>query len=292
MRILNFGGTGMLGHKLVQKLSADHEIFATVRSNVPEKQISAIFDRATLLSDIDVTDDVAIASAFDAAEPELVINAVGLIKQLIDDERTLDALLINSVFPQKLARICEQRTVKLISISTDCVFNGKQGNYSETDLSDADDVHGKTKFLGEVTNKNCLTIRTSIIGRELHSSHSLLEWFLSNRGTTVEGYKRAMFSGFPTVVLADIIADLVVREPFLSGLYHIASEPISKFDLLSLINEIYDCGTQIVANDEFAVDRSLDGTKFCRETGFRSSDWRSMIEAMAADTTDYELIRK
>lgn len=282
----------MLGHKLVQRLSPEHGVFATTRSDGIWERSLGIFDRSTLIENVDAAAPVSIESAFEVAKPDLVINAVGLIKQLINGSHTLDAIEINAAFPHRLAYMCEKYNAKLISISTDCVFDGTKGNYTETDRSTADDVHGRTKYLGEVTGENCLTIRTSIIGRELSSSHSLLEWFMSKRGQSVDGYCRAIFTGFPTVVLADIIADLVVRDRSLNGLYHIASQRISKFELLSIINEVFGLDIEIKANDELAIDRSLNGSKFNTETGFVPLDWRSMIDIMAADETDYDIIRK
>src|SRR6185369_13391469 len=166
-------------------------------------------------------------------------------------------------------------------------FRGDRGNYSEEDIPDAVDLYGKSKNLGEVTSENCLTLRTSIIGHELGSAHSLVDWFLSNRGSKVKGYANAIYSGFPTVVFASIINNLIHAHPALSGLYQVSSDAISKYDLLTLINEAYDARITIERDDDFRIDRSLDSTRFRNETGFEPRDWKSMVDTMAADAKIY-----
>lgn len=200
--------------------------------------------------------------------------------------------MLNAIFPHRLAEIAGITGARLINISTDCVFDGKKGNYNEEDLPDATDVYGKSKNLGEVTGNNCLTLRTSIIGRELQTNHSLVEWFLSNRGKKVKGFVNAVYSGFPTIVLADIIAALIENHKNLSGLYHVSSEPINKYELLRLINEAYQAGVEIEPFDDFRIDRSLDSTKFRKETGIFPADWPEMIKRMADDKTPYDEWRK
>jgi dTDP-4-dehydrorhamnose reductase len=217
-----------------------------------------------------------------------VINAVGIIKQLPTSKDVLTTLEINSIFPQRLARIAQKHKFRLINISTDCVFSGKKGHYIEEDFADAEDLYGKSKFLGEVYGKNCLTLRTSIIGRELASEHSLIEWFLSNTGGKVKGYKNAVYSGFPTIFLAEIIADLMKNYQEIEGLFHISSEPINKFELLCLVKEKYNSDIEITPFEDFYIDRSLDSTKFRNLTGFMPHTWEVMIDRMADDPTPYE----
>lgn len=191
-----------------------------------------------------------------------------------------------------MAETAEKINARLINISTDCVFDGEKGFYKEEDISNATDVYGKSKNLGEVMGENCLTLRTSIIGRELQTSHSLVEWFLSNRGKSVKGFLNAIYSGFPTIILADIIADLIENHRNLSGLYHVSAEPINKFELLELINEAYQTDIEIEPFADFKIDRSLDSTKFRNETGFNPLSWREMIKIMADDPTPYDEWRK
>jgi dTDP-4-dehydrorhamnose reductase len=175
----------------------------------------------------------------------------------------------------------------LIHIGTDCVFSGKKGNYTEKDNSDAEDLYGKTKFLGEISGRGNLTLRTSIIGRELMSSKSLIDWFLSNRGKRVQGFSHAIYSGFTTHQFAKILSDVIENHPQLNGLFHVSSEPINKLELLKLVNKFYRAEITIDENTDFRCDRSLDSSAFRRITGFVPPTWENMIEEMAADTTPY-----
>ena len=291
MSILIIGGSGMLGHKLYQRLSPDFEVFATVRSDLATVERFGIFQGHSIFPGVDVTDPSAVRRVVEIVRPECVINCVGVVKQnptLADKIRTLT---INSIFPNQLAQLSAEFGFRLITISTDCVFDGKIGNYAEIDEANARDLYGLSKFLGEVTDGRSLTIRTSIIGRELSTSHSIVEWFLAHRGGTVDGYTRAIYSGFPTIELADTIAKLISNHSDLNGLFHISSGPISKFELLTLVNKYFKAGVSIVPSEAVVVDRSLDSTRFKKLTGFTSPDWESMIARMAADPTSYDSFR-
>ncbi|HVF47125.1 MAG TPA: SDR family oxidoreductase [Pyrinomonadaceae bacterium] len=289
MRILVIGATGMLGHKLYQRLSGRFDVFGSIRGIFVSVERFGIFDRNTLIENVDGTNEQALKECVEWARPDCVINAAGVIKQVNAAAGTLQNLLINSVLPHRLACLSQEYDFRLITIGTDCVFRGKQGNYSEKDPPDARDVYGMTKLLGEVTKGNALTIRTSIIGRELASQHSLVEWFLSNREGRVKGYVNAIYSGFPTVVLADIIGDLIEHHPDLRGLYHVSSEPISKYDLLQLVNRHYRANVEIEPYEDYTIDRSLDSSDFRRAAAsFSQADWDEMITQMAADPTPYD----
>ncbi|MBP9664969.1 MAG: sugar nucleotide-binding protein, partial [Pyrinomonadaceae bacterium] len=175
-----------------------------------------------------------------------------------------------------------------ISVSTDCVFSGRKGNYSESDEPDARDLYGLSKLLGEVKAGNCLTLRTSMIGRELNSQNSLVEWFLSNRGGRVDGWTKAIYSGFPTLELAKIIGDIIEFSPDLRGMYHVSSDPVSKFDLLQLLDDAYGARVEITPSEKVVIDRSLDSTVFREITGYAPPTWAEMVAAMAADPTPYD----
>ncbi len=216
------------------------------------------------------------------------VNAVGVIKQVPLAKNVITTLSVNSIFPHQLNELSEKFQFRLINISTDCVFSGEKGNYSESDLADAHDLYGKSKYLGEVVAGSCLTLRTSIIGRELKTSNSLVEWFLSNRGRSVKGFVNAIYTGFPTVVLADILSNIIENYPNLCGLYHVSSEPINKFNLLNHINEAYQAEIKIEPFEDFVIDRSLDSNKFRKATGFEPINWDEMIRRMAADNTIYQ----
>lgn len=282
----------MLGHKLVQTWKHRFDVWTTLKGEFEDYERFGMFEKVKTIERIDAENIKTVETAIEKVRPQVIFNAVGIIKQLPSSKNVIKTLTINSIFPHRLAEIAEKFNARLLSISTDCVFDGKKGNYNEEDVSDAADVYGKSKNLGEVTGKNCLTLRTSIIGRELQTAHSLVEWFLSNRGKTVKGYVNAIYSGFPTIVLADIIADLIENHKDLSGLYHVSADPINKYELLTLIKEAFQAEIEIEPFEDFKIDRSLDSTKFRKETGFRPAEWREMIKRMADDPTPYDKWRK
>lgn len=292
MKVLVLGGNGMLGHKLIQQLSGDFEIFSTIRQPFDKVERFGIFERSRTFDQVDVENIGELDRAISAVRPDAVINAVGIIKQLPSSKDVITTLSVNSILPHRLHELADRYGFRLICVSTDCVFSGAKGMYSETDQADAFDLYGRSKNLGEVIAENCLTVRTSIIGRELTSQHSMVEWFLSNRGKSVNGYANAIYSGFPTIVFADIIANLLSEHRDLRGLYHVSSEPINKFELLGLINDQYDSDITIERFEDFAIDRSLDSSRFQALTGFEPMPWPEMVKKMAADPTPYDSFRK
>lgn len=287
MKTLIFGGNGMLGHKLVQQFRDKFDVWATVRGNSNEYARYGFLPSENTIGHVDVEHPRDVHKVLEIVKPDVVINAVGIIKQLPSSKNVIKTLEINSIFPNRLAEFQREFDYRLICISTDCVFSGEKGNYTEEDAPDAYDLYGKSKNLGEINGENCLTLRTSIIGRELGTAHSLVDWFLSNRGQTVKGFVNAIYSGFPTVVFADIIASLITDHPKISGLYHLSSEPINKFDLLQLVKEYFRVDIGIERFEDFRIDRSLDSVKFRNKTGFYPPSWEKMIERMAADPTPY-----
>jgi len=292
LKLLILGSTGMLGHKLVQCLSPYFDTYSTIRGKFASIEKYGIFARERIIENVEATDPVILERIVAELSPDVVINAVGVVKQVPSAKDVISTLELNSILPQRLAILSKKYGFRLIHFSTDCVFDGGRGMYTEQDTPNALDLYGKSKQLGEVSQENVLTIRSSIIGRELNSSHGLVEWFLSNRGASVFGYSTAIYSGFPTVVVADIIRDLIVRHPDLSGVHHIASEPINKYELLGLVDEFYDAAIEIEPSDQLVIDRSLDGSAFNALTGFRPDDWPTMIQKMAADTTPYDEFHK
>lgn len=278
----------MLGHKLVQSFSDEFSVSFTIRSNAESLKNLDFLDNAKIFENINVEEIGDVGAVIEKVQPAFVINAVGIIKQLKESKNDLLSLNINSIFPKRLAQLSEKYSFKLINISTDCVFNGEKGDYDEKDFADAEDLYGKSKFLGEVSSKNCLTIRTSIIGREIFTSHSLVEWFFSNQNKNVNGFTKAIFSGFPTIILADIIKKIVTEFPDLEGLYHVSSDPINKYDLLCLIKDKFSLDINILPSDDFQINRSLDSTLFRKITGFKPVSWEEMIEIMASDPTPYD----
>jgi len=288
-RVLILGGMGMLGHRLVRDLGERFAVATTVRELDPDSlRPPPQQNSAQIVGGVDATDIATVARTLDTVQPDVVINCIGIVKQSPAAADPIASIRVNSLFPHHLAALCSERQNRLIHISTDCVFSGASGNSSETDNPDPVDLYGRSKLLGEVTGPGVLTVRTSMIGRELRGEAGLLEWFLSRHHTPVNGYSRAVFSGLTTAALARLLADIVSEQPDLEGLMHVASEPISKFDLLSRINDAMGLGAEIRPVDEPAIDRSLDGSRFVAATGIRPPSWDKMIEELANDPTPYD----
>jgi dTDP-4-dehydrorhamnose reductase len=292
MKILIIGGTGMLGHKAVQILQKKFDTYVTVRNQFSEIERFEIFEKAHTFTEVEIENSDALRNIIDDIKPVFIINAVGIIKQLESSKNVIKTLTVNSIFPHKLAEAAAENGAKVITVSTDCVFRGDKGNYKEEDISDAIDLYGKSKYLGELYADHCLTLRTSIIGREIGSEHSLVEWFLSNRGGKVKGFTNAIYSGFPTIVLVEIMSNLIAQKTKLHGLYHLASRPINKYELIKLINEKFNAGVEIEPFADFYIDRSLNAEKFQKAAGFAVPEWKTMIERMADDPTPYDHWRK
>ena len=282
----------MLGHKLVQRWREQFDVWTTLRGDLLEYERYGLFDPDRTFGSTDTNRLETLEQLVDEVRPDAIFNAVGVIKQLPSSRDVVNTLQVNAILPHQLAGIAAKHGSRLINISTDCVFDGARGMYTEDDVSNATDLYGKSKNLGEVIADNCLTLRTSIIGRELSTSHGLVEWVLGNRGESVKGFVNAIFSGFPTIVLADIIADLMTKHSDLQGLYHLSSEPINKFDLLHLIKDSYGIDLEIERFENFYMDRSLDSSKLRKKIGFSPAPWPEMVERMAKDDTPYEIWRK
>lgn len=288
MRVLIFGGTGMLGHKVWQVFEPIFDTWMTARISVKQCMNYPFFNPSKIIGDFNVNTFESVETIVQTVQPQVITNCIGIVKKLNESESPIPVITINALFPHWLAELSAKYNIRLIHISTDCVFSGKKGNYEETDLPDPYDLYGRTKLLGEVTGKNCLTIRTSMIGRELQRSVGLLEWFLSQRGKTIEGYKNAIFSGFTTRELAEILSNIILNHPDLSGLYHVSSKPISKFDLLNLIKDIFQMEVRIKPNEGFYCDRSLNSSKFRSLTNYKPPSWEEMISELKNDAIEYE----
>lgn len=281
MKTMVLGATGMLGNAIVRLFSEepDHEVIAASRSWDTAKHFPAD-TRASFVGGLDADNPETLTALFAAHRPQVVINCVGVVKQLAGASKVLDAVPINALLPHRLERLCKVADARLVHISTDCVFSGSKGNYVENDKPDAYDLYGQSKLWGEVTNSaHAITLRTSIIGRELNSRNGLLDWFLAQQGT-VKGFSHAIFSGLPTVELARVIRDHVLPNPELHGLYHVSTAPITKLDLLRLFASVYRREIEIVPDDELVIDRSLDSTRFRAATGYHPLPWLEQVAAM------------
>ena len=281
MRLLILGGSGMLGHQLWRGLHAQHDTWVTLRRPVADFAAHNLFDEAKAIQFDDITDDTALERALGQAKPEAVINCVGLIKQRDEASDEALTLRVNAEFPHRLAKRCGEAGARLIHFSTDCIFAGTKGNYTESDPSDATDLYGQSKHQGEVADAHCVTLRTSVIGHELGTNLALLDWFLSQRFQAINGYTKAIYSGFTTLEMARIVDRILTQHTDLSGVWHVASEPISKFALLQLCREKLGWEGVIEPNDEFVCDRSLNADRFNQATGYTPPSWEAMISELA-----------
>ncbi len=280
MKILVLGVTGMLGNTLFRYLSRqpDLEVYGSARSARAAGHFAEDL-RAKILTGVNVENQDALIKVYATARPDVVINCVGLIKQLAESNDPLEAIPINSLLPHRLAALCELAGARLIHVSTDCVFSGNKGNYTEADFPDAGDLYGRSKLMGEVDTPHAITLRTSLIGHELSGNHSLVNWFLSRQGS-VKGYTNAIFSGLPTVEISRIVMEYVLPRPELHGLYHVAAAAINKCDLLRLIATAYNKPIEVIPDAALNIDRSLNASRFNTATGYRAPEWPELINRM------------
>lgn len=280
MKVLVLGAAGMLGSAMFRVLSGSPEllVYGTGRSESARRYFS-IEQSNRLIIGVDVENNDSLVRSFSAARPDVVINCVGLVKQLADASDPLQAVPINTLLPHRLAALCQATGARLVHISTDCVFSGSKGNYLESDFPDADDLYGRSKLLGEVDYPHAITLRTSIIGHELTGQRSLVSWFLAQQ-KSIKGFTKAVFSGLPTAELACVVRDLVLPRPDLRGLYHIAAKPINKFDLLNLVATAYEKDIEIIPDESLVIDRSLNADRFKESTGYMAPEWPSLVQSM------------
>lgn len=280
IRVLILGASGTIGNTILRVFSESPEfnVYGTARCQQTGSHFAPDIANK-LIHNIDAQNFDTVMHVFAKHKPDFVINCVGLVKQIAYSNDPTLVMPVNAIFPHQLAKVCELNGSKLIHFSTDCVFSGIKGNYIETDPMDVSDLYGMSKFIGEVTYPHALTLRTSFIGHELTTNHELVEWFLSQEGT-VKGFRKAIYSGLPTVVLARLVRDIVLKYPGLSGLYHVASEPINKFDLLKLIANIYKKDIQIIPDDSVVIDRSLNSQRLKNLIGHTIPSWPELIKQM------------
>lgn len=280
MKVLILGVSGMLGNAMMRTLAQGEglDVYGTARSASVKRFFAARLGNR-IYDGVDVENQDSLTGVLAGLKPQVVINCIGLVKQLAQANDPLAVLPINALLPHRLARLCDLGGARLVHVSTDCVFAGTRGNYRESDASDALDLYGKSKFLGEVAYPHTITLRTSIIGHELASAYGLVSWFLSQEGL-VKGYRRAIFSGLPAVELSHIVRDIVLPRPTLAGLYHVAAMPIAKFDLLKLVAKAYGKTISIEPDDHVAIDRSLNADRFREATGYVAPAWPDLVAQM------------
>jgi dTDP-4-dehydrorhamnose reductase len=270
-------------------LNSRIDVFGTVRSEAKQYEPFKILPEKQLIGNMDITHLTSLKKNLETLKPDVVVNGIGIVKQRDEAKQAIPSIQVNALFPHQLADLCTERSIRVIQVSTDCVFSGNRGNYSEIDVPDPVDLYGRTKLLGELNRPGCLTLRTSIIGWQLSTFSSLLSWFALQRGKHIKGYHKAIYSGFSTAVIAQLIGDILQTRPDLSGLYQVASEPISKFDLLVKLRDRLDWNDiAIDPDDQFFCDRSLTGARFRTATGWRPPTWETMLDGLASEWPGYE----
>ncbi len=279
-KVLILGASGMLGNAILKyfTLETDHIVKGLVRSDDSIKLFPKNLQKM-LVSGFDAENISKIEDFISEDVPDIAINCIGMVKQLEESKDPQTILPINSVFPHRLSKLCSKYSIRLIHMSTDCVFSGDKGMYKESDLPDAEDIYGVSKHLGEIDDNSSLTIRTSIIGHELNSSRSLVDWFLSQENQ-IKGFSEAIFSGLPTIEVARVIDEFVIPKTDLIGLYHLSADPISKYELLKLVSVIYGKIIDIQIDDTFRIDRSLDSNRFREATGYSPEKWPALVKLM------------
>lgn len=289
MRILILGGNGMLGHKLFQVLRSSHDVACTVRAARQDSRLH----RIPLFAGADVIWGVEaewsrIELVLRSRKPDVVINAIGVIKQRAQASEAVASIRINSLLPHQIAATVAEWGGRLIHFSTDCVFSGRRGHYTEDDVPDAADLYGRSKLLGEVSHdRHAVTLRTSFIGRELAHHHSLLDWFLSQAGGQVRGFTRVIYAGLTSLEMADVVRRIIEQHPDLHGLYQVAGTPIAKHDLLLLLERSYQVNVEVLPADAPVIDLSFSGERFGAATGYTAPPWPDLVRRVAQDPTPY-----
>lgn len=280
MRILILGGTGMLGHTLWQYFSLRFaDTYTTIRQSRAAYDKYELFTSDKVIDSVDVVDFQMLTGIMKCIKPDFILNCIGITKRRKEADMAIHAITLNALLPHKLLEWGKNNSAKVVNFSTDCVFDGGQGNYTEESPPNATDLYGKTKALGEIQGENALTLRSSFIGTELHAGTELLEWFLSQTGA-VKGFKNAIYSGLTTLELSRIIENIMVNHPGVTGIYNISSDPISKFDLLMLIKGKMHLDVEIVPDETVRCNRSLDSTKFRKEFSYTPPTWEVMVDEL------------
>jgi dTDP-4-dehydrorhamnose reductase len=281
-RILVVGASGMLGHEAVRVLAPDFEVWGACRR--PEALPDLGVPAERLLGGLDATDTAGAYALVERVKPDLVLNAVGIVKQRADAKAAIPSIQVNSLWPHVLADACAEHGARMVHVSTDCVFSGLRGMYTEVDVPDAFDLYGRSKLLGEVTDReNAVTLRTSIIGWQRGEATGLVGWFAAHRHEALTGFTKAVFSGLTTRALTGVVRDAVLPDASLSGLWHVSADPIDKHTLLTKLAGYLDWDVDLTPSEELVIDRSLDSTRFRERTGWTPPSGDEMLEELAGE---------
>ncbi len=289
MKVLILGVSGLIGHKLLQELSVDHEVFGTLHKTKDQYNNLALFAGSTIIEGIDVLKFEKLTCVLQVIDPDVVLNCVGITKRKIRQNNTLEVIETNASFPHKLAKWAKNNNKRVIQFSTDCVFNGKEGDYTEESLTTAEDLYGRTKALGEIRYDHTLTIRSSFIGQELFDRTELLDWVLAQDGKQIKGFKNALYSGVSTNFMAKTVNDIITNHTQLSSIYHLALEvPISKYDLICLAKKAFGLNIDIIPETDYVHRPTLNAAKLKNEIGVKVPSWEEMMEELAKNKNFYK----
>ncbi len=289
MKILILGGNGMIGHKMYQVLSQDFpDTWVILRQKIGDLAAKGVFNQQKVIDKVDLSDLRKLSSILDDLNPDVIINAAGITIRRGINNKISYSILVNSVLPHFLDEWISGKDAKrLIHFSTDCVFSGKSGSYTDEAEPDATDYYGKTKALGEVKTTQTLTLRGSMIGRELENHTELLEWFLAQKGKTIKGFSNVIYSGITTVRMAKLVKMILHQFPLLSGVYNVSSVPISKYDLLLLFRKTFELDVEIEKDESYSSRKDLISENFFQEIGISSPQWTDLITELKADSQLY-----
>jgi len=281
MRILILGGTGMLGHQLHQHLSLCFpDTYSTIRQCITNYKFDKLINNGNIIESVDATEFAVLTGVMKCVRPDVILNCIGVTKRRKASNEAIQAITLNALLPHLLAEWGRTNSAKVVNFSTDCVFDGKAGNYGDDSTTNAVDLYGKTKALGEIQGENALTLRSSFIGTELDIGSELLEWFLAQTGT-VTGFKNAIYSGLTTLELSRVIEKILVQYPDANGIYNVSSDPISKYELLLLIRNKLRLNIEVIPDENMKCDRSLNSSKFRQEFNYTPPSWHAMIDELA-----------
>lgn len=288
MKVLVLGASGLIGHTLIRELSSDFNVIGTLHKSIDQYE-NSFFQKYQFIQNVEILNFEVLKGVIMAVAPDVILNCIGVTKRKISSNNFLNAMEVNACFPHKLAKYAASYKIRVIHFSTDCVFDGKKGNYTEADLTTAEDFYGRTKALGEIVNyDNCLTIRSSFIGQELFDKTELLDWFLSQEGRSIKGFKKTFYSGVSTIFMTKVIKEILSKHSALNGLYQLAPEtPISKYELLNIAKEVYHLNVEIIPDTAHIHTPTLNASKFRNKTGIKVPDWKEMMEQLAKYKSEY-----
>ena len=273
----------MIGHKIAQVLQLKNEVIGTSRKKISHR-VLGINKTKIFYKDFVIDDNLNFISEI---MPDIIINCVGVTTRRINNKNINHLSFINSILPKLINDWSIENSKKMIHMSTDCVFSGIKGDYLDDAIPDADDSYGSSKAKGEIKNNKTLTLRSSMIGREIYNHTELFEWLLKNKKGKIEGYDNVIYSGITTIRMAKIIDFILSNNLDLSGIYNIGSIAISKYELLKMFNNAFDLQIDIKKITQIKSNKVLISKKFTEITGLKTPNWNDLISEFKEDCETY-----